>query len=111
MNDKLQIIRIYKKILREVYQSMINIPKVHYSLKELIINDMYHYLEDLYIANDIDDKIERKLRKEIVIIRFKYISSLIGTLNEFKVLGEKKYLSINSDIEILLRLMKGWKNI
>ena len=111
MNDKLYIIKVYKKILKEVYLSMINIPKVHYSIKELIIDDMYKYLMDLYIANDISDKDIRISKKEELVIRIKYISSLVSTLNEFKVLGEKKYLSINQDLELLLRLMKSWKNI
>lgn len=111
MNDKLYIIKVYKKILKEVYLSMINIPKVHYSIKELIIDDMYKYLRDLYIANDISDKDIRISKKEELVIRIKYISSLVSTLNEFKVLGEKKYLSINQDLELLLRLMKSWKNI
>ena len=109
MNDKLYIIKVYKKILKEVYLSMINIPKVHYSVKELIIHDMYKYLNDLYIANDISDKNIRINRKEELVIRIKYISSLVSTLNSFKVLGEKKYLSINQDFELLLRLMKSWK--
>ena len=43
MNDKLQIIKVYKSILSEVYLSMINIPKVHYSLKELIITELFRY--------------------------------------------------------------------
>lgn len=111
MNDKLCIIKVYKKILHEVYVSMINIPKVHYCLKELIIHEMYQYLDNLYLANDISDKNARIKKKEEQVIKLKYISSLISTLNEFKVLGEKKYLSINSDLELLLRLMKGWKNI
>lgn len=111
MNDRLQIIRIYKKILKDVYLSMINIPRIHYSLKEFIISEMYHYLEDLYLANDIEDKKVRLIKKEELVIRIKYISSLIGTLNEFKVLGEKKYLSIYQDLELLLRLLKSWKNV
>ena len=111
MDDRLQIIKVYKKVLRDVYLSMINIPRVHYSLKELIIQEMYRYLEDLYLANDIRDENLRLIKKEELVIRIKYISSLIGTLNEFKVLGEKKYLSIYQDLELLLRLMKSWKNI
>ena len=111
MNDRLQIIKVYKKILKDVYFSMINIPRVHYSLKDFIIQEMYHYLEDLYLANDIKDERLRLTKKEELVIRIKYISSLIGTLNEFKVLGEKKYLSIHQDLELLLRLMKSWKNI
>ena len=111
MNDKLQIIKIYKKILRDVYEAMINIPRVHYSLKELIIQEMYGYLKDLYLANDINDQRVRVIKKEELIIRIKYISSLISTLNDFKVLGEKKYLSVMGNLELLLRLMKGWKNI
>lgn len=56
MNDKLQIIKIYKSILEEVYLAMINIPKVHYSLKELIIKEMFCYLKYLYLLNDISNK-------------------------------------------------------
>ena len=33
MNDKLQIIKVYKSILSEVYLYIINIPRVNYSLK------------------------------------------------------------------------------
>ena len=111
MNDKLQIIKVYKSILSEVYLSMINIPKVHYSLKELIITEMFSYLEKLYLANDISDKLSRLKRKEEVIIEFKYIASLIGMLNEYKVLGEKKYLSIVNREQLLLKLMNSWKTI
>lgn len=111
MNDKLYIIKIYKKILGDIYIAMINIPRIHYSLKELILRDMYQYLNDLYLANDISNKNIRLMKKEELVIRIKYISSLVSTLNEFKVLGERKYLTINNDFEILLRLMKSWKNI
>ena len=96
MNDKLQIIKVYKTILSEVYLSMINIPKVHYSLKELIVTEMFSYLNKLYLVNDISDKVNRLKRKEEVVIEFKYIASLIGMLNEYKILGEKKYLGIVS---------------
>ena len=111
MNDKLQIIKVYKSILSEVYLSMINIPKVHYSLKELIITEMFSYLNKLYLSNDISDKNSRLKRKEEVIIEFKYIASLIGMLNEYKVLGEKKYLSIVNREQLLLKLMNSWKTI
>lgn len=111
MNDKLQIIKIYKSILNEIYLSMINIPKVHYSLKELIIDEMFSYLNKLYFANDITDKVNRLKRKEEVIIEFKYIASLIRMLNEYKILGEKKYLSIVNKEQLLLKLMNSWKNI
>ena len=111
MNDKLQIIKIYKSILNDIYLSMINIPKVHYGLKELIINEMFSYLKSLYFANDISDRNIRIKRKEEVVIRFKYIASLISMLNEHKVLGQKKYLSIVSKEELLLKLMNSWKNI
>ena len=111
MNDKLQIIKVYKSILSEVYLSMINIPKVHYNLKELIITEMFSYLNKFYLANDISDKLSRLKRKEEVIIEFKYIASLIGMLNEYKVLGEKKYLSIVNREQLLLKLMNSWKTI
>ena len=111
MNDKLQIIKIYKKILNEVYLSMINVPKVHYSFKELVISEMFSYLKKLYLANDINDNINRKKMKEEVIIQFKYIASLIRLLNEYKVLGEKKYLSIVKNEQLLLKLMNSWKSI
>ena len=111
MNDKLQIIKVYKSILSEVYLSMINIPKVHYSLKELIIKEMFEYLNDLYFANDISDKVSRIKRKEEVVIKVKYIASLIAMLNEYKVLGEKKYLSIMNNEQLLLKLMNSWKTI
>ena len=111
MNDKLQIIKVYKSILNEVYLSMINIPKVHYSLKELIITEMFGYLNKLYLSNDVSDKISRLKRKEEVVIEFKYIASLIGMLNEYKVLGEKKYLSIVNREQLLLKLMNSWKTI
>ena len=111
MNDKLQIIKVYKNILNEVYLSMINIARVHYSLKELIITEMFSYLNKLYLANDISDKLSRLKRKEEVIIEFKYIASLIGMLNEYKVLGEKKYLSIVNREQLLLKLMNSWKTI
>ena len=111
MNDKLQIIKVYKSILSEVYLSMINIPKVHYNLKELIITEMFSYLNKLYLSNDISDKNSRLKRKEEVIIEFKYIASLIGMLNEYKVLGEKKYLSIVNREQLLLKLMNSWKTI
>ena len=111
MNDKLQIIKVYKSILSEIYLSMINIPRVHYSLKELIITEMFSYLNKLYLSNDISDKNSRLKRKEEVIIEFKYIASLIGMLNEYKVLGEKKYLSIVNREQLLLKLMNSWKTI
>lgn len=111
MNDKLQIIKVYKTILSEVYLSMINIPRVHYSLKELIVTEMFSYLNKLYLANDISDKLIRLKRKEEVVIEFKYIASLIGMLNEYKILGEKKYLSIVSREQLLLKLMNSWKII
>lgn len=111
MNDKLQIIKIYKSILSEIYLTMINIPKVHYSLKELIIHEMFHYLNCLYLANDINDKYDRIKKKEEVVIQFKYIASLIGILNENKILGEKKYLSIVNKEQLLLKLMNSWKHI
>ena len=72
MNDRLQIIKVYKKILKDVYFSMINIPRVHYSLKDFIIQEMYHYLEDLYLANDIKDERLRLIKKEELVIRIKY---------------------------------------
>ena len=111
MNDKLQIIKVYKTILSEVYLSMINIPRVHYSLKELIVTEMFSYLNKLYLVNDISDKVNRLKRKEEVVIEFKYIASLIGMLNEYKILGEKKYLSIVSREQLLLKLMNSWKFI
>ena len=111
MNDKLQIIKVYKSILNEVYLSMINIPKVHYSLKELIITEMFGYLNKLYLSNDVSAKTSRLKRKEEVVIEFKYIASLISVLNEYKVLGEKKYLSIMNKEQLLLKLMNSWKTI
>lgn len=109
VEDKLKIIIFYKEILNEVYSSMINIPKVHYSLKELIINEMFSYLKDLYIANDISDQNVRRVRKEEVIIKFKYICSLIRMLNVNKILGEQRYLKIVNREKIILSLFNGWK--
>lgn len=111
MEDKLKIIKIYKAILNDVYISMINIPKVHYALKELIIKDMFKYLNDLYLANDIEDKSIRIKKKEKVVISFKYIASLIRILNEYKILGQNKYIEVVRNEEILLRLMNKWKMI
>lgn len=72
---------------------------------------MFSYLNKLYLANDISDKLIRLKRKEEVVIEFKYIASLIGMLNEYKILGEKKYLSIVSREQLLLKLMNSWKII
>lgn len=98
-------------MLNDVYISMINIPKIHYSLKEIIIRDMFNYLEDLYLANDITDKSIRIKEKEEIVIKFKYIASLIRMLNEYKILGQNKYIEIVRKEEILLRLMNNWKKI
>lgn len=111
MDDKLKIIKIYKVILNDIYVSMINIPKVHYALKELVINDMFRYLNNLYLANDIEDKCIRIKKKEEVVISFKYIASLIRMLNEYKILGQNKYIEIVRNEEILLRLMNSWKKV
>lgn len=111
MNDKLQIIKIYKNILNEVYLSCENIPKIHYYLKELVLNECFDYLKKLYLANDYKDKTIRLKAKEEVVINFKYIASLISMLNEYKILGEKKYINIMNMEQLLLKLMNSWKNI
>lgn len=111
VEDKLKIIMFYKEILNEVYSSMINIPKVHCSLKDLVINEMFAYLKELYIANDISDYNVRMVKKEEVIIKFKYICSLIRMLNVNKVLGEQRYLTIVNKEKIMLSLFNGWKKV
>ena len=109
VEDKLRIIVIYKSLLNDVYKAMINIPKEHYSLKELIINEMFNYLKELYLANDIIDKNVRIGLKEEAVIKFKYICSLIRILNENKILGEKRYLQISEKEKMILLLLNGWK--
>lgn len=111
IEDKLKIIIIYKSLLNDIYNAMLNIPKIHYSLKELIINEMFGYLKDLYLANDISNKDVRLQRKEEAVIQFKYICSLIRILNENRVLGESNYLQIAEKEKLILSLLNGWKKV
>lgn len=111
IEDKLRIIVIYKSLLNDVYKAMINIPKEHYCLKELVINEMFNYLKELYLSNDIINKDVRINLKEKVVIKFKYICSLIRILNENKILGERKYLQISEKEKLILLLFNGWKKI
>lgn len=60
---------------------------------------------------DISNKDIRLKKKEEIVIEFKYIVSLIAMLNEYKILGEKKYVSIVNKEQLLLRLMNRWKSI
>ena len=53
IEDRLRIIVFYKELLNDIYNAMLNIPKIHYSLKELIINEMFSYLKELYLAKMI----------------------------------------------------------
>lgn len=111
IEDKLRLIIVYKGLLDDVYKAMINIPKEHYILKELILNEMFGYLKELYLANDKSDKVIRIKYKEEVVIKFKYICSLIRILNEIKILGEKRYLQITEKERLILLLLNGWKKI
>ena len=97
IEDKLKIIMFYKEILNEVYSSMINIPKVHYSLKDLIINEMFAYLNDLYMSNDISDYNVRMVKKEDVIIKFKYIfdSSAAKTVDRLIIVTDDHKIFIS----------------
>lgn len=111
IGDKLRLTIVYKELLNDVYKAMINIPKEHYCLKELIINEMFNYLKELYLANDISEKDVRLKIKEKVVIKFKYICSLIRILNENNILGEKRYLQISEREKLILLLLNGWNKV
>ena len=57
----------------------------------------------------MDDEIARKNKKEELVIRLKYISSLLAFLYKYELISHKKYLKLGNNLEVILRLMNGWK--
>ena len=108
-DDKLKIIILFKSFFLEIYEILLNCNKKHLELKQIIIKECSVYLKDLYIANDIQDEVIRKLKKEELIIRLKYLSSLIHFLYRYQLISHKKYLKLGNDLEVILRLPNGWK--
>lgn len=106
--DKLKIITITKRIINKVYKSLLNCPKEHIELKRIIINELCNYLKYIYIANDISNINKKKELKEELLYKTKYISSLINMLYEYKLINNKTYLELGTELELLLRLLKGW---
>lgn len=109
--DKLKLITITKSIINKIYKCLLNCPKEHIELKRIIINELCNYLKQIYIANDISDVNRKKCLKEEILYKTKYICSLINILYENKLLNNRTYLEIGSELELLLRLLKGWVKI
>lgn len=107
--DKLKIIIIFKTFFLEIYEILLNCNKRHLELKQLVISECNLYLKELYLSNDIQDDIKRKEKKEELVIRIKHISSLLTFLYKYELISHKKYLKLGNDLEIILRLMNGWK--
>ena len=109
--DKLKLITITKSIINKIYKSLLNCPKEHIELKKIIINELFEYLKQIYIANDISNINKKKELKEEILYKTKYLSSLINILYDNKLINNKTYLELGSDLELLLRLLKGWIKI
>lgn len=107
--DKLKIIILFKNYFLEIYDILLNCNKKHLELKHLVIDECALYLKELYLANDIVDDMVRKNKKEELVIRLKYISSLLAFLYKYELISHKKYLKLGNDLEVILRLMNGWK--
>jgi len=111
MNDKLKLIIITKNIINKIYKALLNCPKIHIELKTIVLNELFTYLKEIYIANDISNIDKKKELKEEILYKTKYISSLINILYDNKLINNKLYLELGSDLELLLRLLKGWTKV
>lgn len=109
-DDKLKIIILFKNFFNDIYQSLLNCNRNHLELKQIMIYECNLYLKDLYLANDYKDIELKKKIKEELIIRIKHLGSLVTMLYQNKLISHKKYLKLGNDLEILLRLLNGWKN-
>ena len=108
--DKLKLITITKRIINKIYKSILNCPNEHMDLR-IILNELCIYLKQIYIANDISNINKKKELKEEILYKTKYISSLINMLYENKLINNNIYLEIGSEIELLIKLLKGWIKI
>ena len=111
MNDKLKLITLAKDINNIVYKCLLNVPKEHLELKRIVVRDILHLINNIYIANDISNMDKRKNLKEEILCNIKYTNYLIELLYNYKLIPNQKYLEINDKMEILLRLLKGWIKI
>lgn len=108
--DKLKIILLFKAFFVEIIEILIPCNRSYLELKKIVLYECNTYLKDLYIANDCKDINSRIKKKEELVIRLKHISSLLQILYQLKLIPHKKYLRLGNDLEVILRLMSGWKN-
>ncbi len=62
--DKLKIILLFKKFFLEIYEILLNCDRKHLELKRIVLQEYDIYLKDLYLANDMQDEVDRKRKKK-----------------------------------------------
>ena len=104
MKDNLIIALKYKKTISYIFKITDNYPHRYKELKSRIINVTLDILEDIYISN------EDYNRKKYIIPKIKMLDYYLRLSYEFKIITEKKYITISSFLLETIKMISGWKS-
>ena len=108
MKDKLIVINLYKELISSYCKLSLTYPRKHYFLKDMLEDNLFTYLEELYIINDLSNKSIRINKKEEMIGKLKYLNYLFKSINNLNIISDKQYKVIYIKTENIYKYLIGW---
>lgn len=106
-NDKLLIASRLKKSIIYIEDILENYPNKYLEIKKHISERMYEMLEYVYLANLGYD---REKNKNLCIVNLQIIDFYLLLSYKKDIIGKKKFETIVKHLEILEKMLYGWKN-
>lgn len=110
-----KLINKVNELLGMLEEDLKNFPKKHIELKSNLLNRLYEIQKTIYIVNNLDINIERKIDKGIdmleentgIIYSLNFLVDLAFDLN---TLSKNKYVKIGALLGDVRKYHKGWYN-
>lgn len=107
MKDNLIIITNIKKTIVYLDKVVVNFPNNEKVLKDRIMNSIYDVLENIYMANEVNNT-NRILYQKKIITEVKMIDFYLKMAMEKEYISYKKYSKICSHLLDILKQIYGW---
>ena len=107
--EKFKVINFIRELLVNIDKNLDNFPKKDIEIKNRIRNISYDLLENVYIANAIENVANKTELLNKCIAQIKVMDFLINLSYDKQIINNKKYLKFGESMDNIIKYLVGWK--
>ena len=107
--EKFKVINFIRELLVNIDKNLDNFPKKDIEIKNRIRTISYDLLENVYIANAIENVANKTELLNKCIAQIKVMDFLINLSYDKQIINNKKYLKFGESMDNIIKYLVGWK--